>query len=304
MRRVWERVGSVSSSADERPADRQAVFEAEAALTANPNSRDRHRDLVRALARVGDLERAATVAEQWLDRDQRDPEALIALADVAGRQGHRGEAVRLLSGVVDLQPDTKDLHHRLADAYERAGLLDRACSHRVAMAELDNSDEDEIAAAIRCEQSLGQHALASQLMASVTDSAAQRRLERVLSRPASPPAVNGDLMLEATWSGPQDLDLSLINSRGERISWMGGRTNVVGDSVQVPGRERLGLRWTPTGSYDLEISRTDPTDTTPVTGQIRVRLLRETQVINFTLMGTQARVGRVQVRRVARMVPM
>lgn len=304
MRRVWERVGRISTGTDERTRDRQAVTEAEAALRENPNSRDRHRDLVRALARVGDLERAEDVAEQWLDRDQLDPEALIYLADIVARQGRRDEAVRLLSGVVDLQPDTEELHERLAEAYERANQLDRACSHRVALAELDEADADEIAEAIRCEQSQGQHHLASQLMDSVTDSAEQRRVERELTRTPRSRPVNGDLMLEATWSGPQDLDISLVTSRGDRISWMGGRSNVVGDSVQVPGRERLGLRWTPVGTYDIEISRTNPSDTTPVSGQIRVRLLRETRVISFTLMGNQTRVGRVQVRRVSRMVPM
>ena len=303
MRRVWERVGSIDAGAVEPPADRQAVFQAEEALRMQPDSRDRHRDLVRALARVGDLERAEEVAEQWLGRDQLDPEALIALADIVGRLGRRGEALRLLTGIVDLQPDTAALHVRLADAFDRAGQTDRACGHRVALAELDGAEAQAIAGAVRCEQGLGQHVLASQILDAVTDSAARRRVEQALTTPPSARPVNGDLMIEATWSGPQDLDIGLIDSSGQRISWMGGRTNVVGDSAWMPGREQLGLRWTPAGAYALEVARTDPLDTTPISGQVRVRLLGQVRTIPFTVVGPQAQVAQVRVRRVSRLVP-
>ena len=302
MRRVWERQGSVNPSVVERPAERQAVFQAEEALRMSPDSRDRHRDLVRALGRVGDLARAEEVAEQWLSRDQLDPEALISLADIVGRQGRRDEAVRLLTGVVDLRPDAEALHQRLAGAFDRAGQPARACAHRVTLAELDGADAASIAAGIRCEQALGQHVLANQLLDGVSDSGARRRVERALTTPPRAQAPRGDTMLEATWSGPQDLDLSLINSNGQRISWMGGRTNVVGDSARVPGREQLGLRWTPVGTYYIEVTRTDPGDMTPISGQIRVRTLGQVRNIPFTIVGPQARVGQVRVRRVSRMV--
>ena len=303
MRRVWERIGSIATSVSERPADRQAVVEAEAALRLQPDSRDRHRDLVRALSRVGDLARAEQVAEQWLGRDELDPEALVALSDVVGRQGRRAEALRLLTGVVDLEPDSEALHTRLIEAFDRAGQANRACSHRVAMAETEGADPDAIAEAVRCEQSLGDQASATQLLSAVTDANIRRRVERAVANPPRQRGVNGDLMLEATWSSPQDLDLTIVNSQGQRISWMGGRTNVVGETAWAPGREKLGLRWTPVGTYFIEVSRTDPADTTPVTGQISVRMLRERRTIPFTLVGQQARVGSVRVRRESRLVP-
>lgn len=303
MRRVWQRVGSINANANELPRHRQAVTEAENRLRAEPNSRDRHRDLYRALARVGDLERAQDIAEQWVSRDQLDPEALIALSDVLARRGERNDALRLLTGVVDLETDNRDLHERLAEAFDRAGDATRACSHRVALAESDGATADQIADAIRCERSLGQATLAGHLLSAINEQRTRRRVERALGRTPRDRGIRGDLMLEALWSGMQDIDISLINNRGERISWMGGRSNVVGESARTNGRERLGLRWTPRGTYYIEVSRTDPSDTTPITGTITVRALRARQTLNFTLLGPNARIGSVRVNRESRLVP-
>jgi hypothetical protein len=55
------------------------------------------------------------------------------------------------------------------------------------------------------------------------------------------------------------------------------------------------------GSYIVEISRTDPADSTPVTGQLRIRALGERRTIPFTLVGPRTQVGRVDVRREARL---
>ncbi len=303
MRRVWSRVGSINASLTDSPRIRQAVFEAEAALTQDPNSRDRQRNLFRALSRAGDLERAEQVADQWLIRDQLDPEALIALSDAIGRLGRRDEALRLLTGIVDLEPDNATLQGRLADAFDRAGDSTRACSHRIAIAETQGASTDHIVAAVRCERALGRHLSVAQMLDGLTDASQRSRVERAASRPPRTRGVNGDLFVEATWSGPQDVDISLVNSRGQRISWMGGRSNVVGDAARTPGRERLGLRWTPVGTYVIEVSRTDPTDTTPISGSLSVRALRSRRTIPFVLTGPTARVGSVRVRRESRMVP-
>ena len=303
MRRVWERSGAVHANAAVLPRHQQAVAEAEEALRQQPDSRDRHRDLFRALARAGNLERAEQIAEQWLTRDQLDPEALIALSDVVGRQGRRDEALRLLTGVVDLEPDSSELQERLAEAFERAGKPLRACRHRVALAEADGAEVDEIVAALRCERSLSHQGSANQLLDSLSDSRLRTRVERAASRSPRTRGVHGDVMLEATWSGSQDLDLTLVNSHGQRISWMGGRSNVVGESATTPGRERLGLRWTPVGTYYIEVSRTDPADTTPVSGQVSVRALGSRRNLDFSLTGAQTTVGRLRVRRQSRLVP-
>jgi ferric-dicitrate binding protein FerR (iron transport regulator)/Mg-chelatase subunit ChlD len=303
MKRVWERVGSIAVAGDPTPRDHRAVQQAEQALQQAPHSRDRHRDLFRAVAHLGDLNRAETVASQWISRDQLDAEALIALADTWGRQGRRDEALRLLTGIVDVEPDNGALHRRLAEAYERAGQGDQACAHRIARAEVDGSEAAIVGAAVACERRLGHHVMADLLLAAIEDQALRRRVEQAATTPPRQRRHHGDLMINASWNGTQDLDISLINQRGTRISWMGGRRNVVSQQARVPGSEQLGLRWTPPGRYVIEVSRTDPHDPSPLTGQVTVQLLGERQRIPFTLTGPNTVVGRVRVRRESRLVP-
>jgi tetratricopeptide (TPR) repeat protein len=249
------------------------------------------------------MERAESIAEQWLTRDQLDPEALVALSDAVARLGRRDEALRLLTGVVDLEPDNAALHDRLAQAYDRAGDALRACGHRVAVAESESASNDAVAAAVRCERALGRHAAATQLLDALSDAAQRAQVERAVARPPQVQRVAGDVFIDATWAGLHDLDVALVNARGERISWMGGRPNVVGEAARTPGRERLGLRWTPVGTYYIEVSRTDPGDSAPVSGTLSVQALGTRRSIPFVLTGPTARVGGVRVRREARLVP-
>ena len=303
MRRVWERVGSIQAGFAPVPRDQAAVDAAEQALREAPDSRDRHRDLVFALSRAGNLERGLEVAELWVSRDQLDPEALIALADILSRMGRRDEGTRILSGVVDLEPDSRPLHERLVDAFDRAGMTARACTHRVAIAEANDEDSTAAGSALRCERALGENDLAAQLLAGLDDASARQRAEQAASVPPRSQEVRGDMMVDATWGSADDLDVSIIGSDGRRISWMGGHRNVVGDSARVPGRERLGLRWTPAGSYVIEISRADPSSTMPVSGVLQLRILDSRQAVPFTLAADRVQVARLSVRRESRLVP-
>ena len=100
------------------PSITNAVANFDAALTASPDSRDKHRALVQALAYAGETERARDVAARWLDRDPLDPQALGYEADLLGRDGQRDRALRTLAGLVDLDPDRVALHERMVHAYE------------------------------------------------------------------------------------------------------------------------------------------------------------------------------------------
>jgi hypothetical protein len=130
---------------------------------------------------------------------------------------------------------------------------------------------------------------------------ARTRAETVAARTPDPDRNRGELMLDASWSASADLDLSIITPQGTRISWMGGRTNVVGESATGSGREKLGLRRATAGTYVIEISRAHATDRTPVSGTVRVQILGESRSIPFNLSGDRTTVGRVEVRRESRL---
>jgi tetratricopeptide (TPR) repeat protein len=274
---------------------------AEQNLAALPDSRDRHRIAVRALARAGNVSRALEVADAWIARDRMDPEALAARADLLARSGRRDEALRVLTGIVDLRPDDAVLQERLANAFDRAGQSERSCSHRVAMAEIDTTNADRVGAAVRCERATGRSSMADVLLRSVREERTRERAARVAGEAATPLPSRGDLFLDASWSGGDDVDLTLIAPDGSRISWMGGRTNVVATAPTASGTETLGLRSATAGNYLIEVSRTSATDRRPITGSIRVRVLDATETIRFTLRGDREVVGRAIVRREQRM---
>jgi hypothetical protein len=302
MRREWYRVGNVVTDGI-RPAWTQAVAVAETALRESPDSRDRHKALVRALSRAGELERAEEVAKAWIERDQLDTEALTYLSDVVGRSGRRDESIRLLSGVVDLRADDRALHERLASAFERAGMPARACAHRVSLAEIRGDDVTAQATAVRCERGLGRSDAADRLLGALTESSLRDRVTRELASTVSPSRPRGEIMLDATWSGSADVDLSLVTPEGTRISWLGGRTTVVGEDGTRVGGEKLGLRRASAGSYLIEVNRVSTTDRTPITGRIQVRALEGNRTIPFTLSGDRVIVGRIDVTRESRNVP-
>ncbi len=300
MRRVWYREASIARFEGTGQSIRDAIDDAERNLAANPDSRDRHRSLVEALSYAGDLGRAEEVAEQWLSRDKLDPEVLAYLADIAARQGRRDDSIRLLSGVVDLRPDDKALHLRLAKAYQRSGELGRACAHRVVLAELDDDKTGVLANAIRCENDNGRKPQADAILDATPVSLRGRALHAA-GQPQSRERVTGDLVLDASWTGGSDLDIAIITPKGRRISWQGGHRRVVAADVTRIGSERLGLRRIRKGNYLIEVTRTSPEKTTPIHGQLNIRVLGRKQRIAFDLRGEAKVVGRVAVRMRSRL---
>jgi hypothetical protein len=110
-------------------------------------------------------------------------------------------------------------------------------------------------------------------------------------------------LLEASWTGGADIDITVVTPQGTRLSWMGGRTSVRGDSAADLGRERLALDKITRGNYLIEVSRARAGDIAPVAGHIQVNVLGTRQTLPFTLASDRAVVGRIAVRRAFRLVP-
>jgi hypothetical protein len=216
--------------------------------------------------------------------------------------GRRDEALRLLSGTVDLRADDAALHERLASAYDRAGDAAHACSHRIAIAEIRSSDAASVGAAVRCERALGERELAELVLSSVREESVRTRAARVAEESVSPSTPRGEILLDASWAGGDDVDVALIAPDGSRLSWMGGRTTLVGRDASGAGREQLGLRTASVGQYLVEITRTRSDDHDPVRGQLRIRAFDESRSIPFVLDDEERiSVARIVVRRESRL---
>ena len=304
MRRVYYRTGSVAKFKSVSSRLIKAVADAEATHAKEPNSREAHRTLVKTLSRAGQIERATEVAQKWLERDRFDTEALVYVSDMLARSGDRSKGLRLLSGIVDVAPDNASFHERLASAYDHADKKSAACAHRIAAAEI-RGDATRLGGAVRCQRSLGLASDATWMLSRVSEKI-REAAEKKANNTSAVKARRGQLQVEASWLGSSDLDISIITSRGERISWMGGRSGISGDNAMTPGREKVALRRLRTGSYTIEVSRSDAGDTTPIDGSLEIRLLGKKRTLTFKLeSGTRrATVGSMRVRRQSRMVPM
>jgi hypothetical protein len=129
------------------------------------------------------------------------------------------------------------------------------------------------------------------------------KAETVATTAAPAPVVNGDLVVDASWSGGSDLELTIVTSTGTRLSWMGGRPGVTADGATDTTRERLALRRASKGSYLIEVSRARAGDTTPVTGRVTITLLGRSRTLDFRLDGERTLVGRAGVTMKSRLVP-
>ncbi len=302
MRRVWVRVPAVSRYDGVSDGIKNAVANAEAALAASPDSREKHRALVQALSYAGEIDRAREVAVRWLERDKLDPQALGYQADLLGRDGQRDLALRTLAGLADLDPDKTALHERLARAYERVGRRGQACSHRIALAALAPKDTAVAGGAIRCLRTVGNLVDADLVAGGLPDDATRSAAEKAATVTPVEARISGDLVVKARWDGGADLDISLVTPAGERVSWMGGRTDAAAADVTSTATEQLALRSLKRGNYLIEVTRGAGAQG-PLRGTVDVSVLGTTKSLPFELLGSRAVVARLAITLEARLEP-
>ncbi len=300
MRRTWVRVPNVSAYDGVGDGIKKAIAANDAALAANPDSREKHRALVQALAYAGEIDRAREIANRWLERDKLDPQALGYQADLLGRDGQRELALRTLAGLVDLDADRVELHERMIRAYEMAGRLQQACSHRISLTALSPKDMTVAGATMRCLRSVGRERDAQLIVRALPDDATRSAAEKAATVPALVPRIAGDLVVNARWQGNVDLDVSIVTPDGKRVSWMGGRTDVVVADASSNEKEQLALKSIKRGNYLIEVTRGGASNGT-IRGTLDVTVLGTKRSLPFELLGSRAVVGRLAIALEERM---
>lgn len=308
MRKIWERKGKVVNDlAVWHGTEAAKLIAAESLALTQPDSRTAQRDLFAQYALHGRLDRASEVAQKWASRDALDPDALIARADVAARQGDRETAIRILGGLADLRSDDPVSQNRLAGLFDRAGQARQACSHRIALAEQRPTDVAAQAQAIPCARATGFAELGDRLLADVPQdkrAAVETALTKVLTITA-PSKLRGDVQLEATWGEPIDLDIALIDKNGTRLSWLGaGKNTVTANGVSSTSSESVGFVNLPSGDYVVEITRAQGSEGRAVSGTISIRAAGGVlSSVPFVLTGSRAEVAHVKIAMQSRLVP-
>lgn len=310
MRRVFDRKAAFEATSSVADEARAKLFEAEEAHRASPDSRDKTVALYALYALTGRLGEAQDLTARWSGRDALDPEALVARADLAARQGDRERSVRILGGLADVRPGDKELLRRLAGLHEAADDRAAACQVRLALAEVARSDANLLADALRCADRRGQSELVA-AMKRTADPAVRTAAERVLvTRGPDPagaaPVLAGDIRLTADWQGNDDLDVALVDAQGRRLSWMGAPAKIGATARDTRSlrTETLALAGLPSGRYLLEVTRAGGrAGGAPVRGEITLTLAGETRRVPFVLEGDRLELGVVRVFFQSRLVP-
>jgi hypothetical protein len=305
MRRIWERKGEIFTDRFvPKAASGSAVTDVERELRRDESRRTNLKQAFALSSAAGDLSHAARLAERWLEKEPLDPEAITALADVEARRGHREAAIRMLGSVLDVRPGDTASHKRLARLEGWAGRPDLACRHRIAIAESKSTALELVAEAVRCARTTGMPEIAEALLAAA--SANERSsIEQRAEKPADDDArLSGDLRLEASWSGGSDIDLSLIDTEGHRVSWLGAATRSVitaRDAVSS-GREGLALRGAAPGEYVVELTRGSGSG--PAQGELVVTIAGSARRIPFSFDGDRKAVALLRITMQPRLVPL
>jgi ferric-dicitrate binding protein FerR (iron transport regulator) len=302
MRRVWQRIGEISTSlAVPKAASADAIAAAERDLAQNDQRRSAVRKLYTLYALSGDLERARSLADRWSEKEPLDPDALTARADMAARMGDREGAIRILGSVVDVRPGDIKAQQRLARLHSWANRPAVGCRHRIALAQLVSKDPEVLAEGVRCARETGEGELVEDLL-TAAEARIRSRAEQLLLQVPKDTGLSGDLRLEATWSSGSDLDLALLDPEGNRISWLGAPTRAVisATSVTSTSSEGLSLRGAKPGEYVIEIVRV--LGSGPVNGQLKITVGSNTRTVPFNLDGSRITVGLATVRMEPRLV--
>ncbi|MFO0590880.1 MAG: VIT domain-containing protein [Polyangiaceae bacterium] len=320
MKRVFERRAGFEAVNTVVQDSVTKLAAAESALQAQPDSRDKTVALYALYATMGRIGEAQELTARWSGRDALDPDALLARADLAARQGDRDAAIRILGGLADVRPGDKAVQTRLADLYEAAQNPTRACAHRVALADLAATDAKIVASAVSCARSTGMADLADAIRRDLDDKT-RDALDKQLTAAATAPAttVRGDVQLTADWTGAADVDIALIDAQGKRMSWLGNTNNKVTISAlnaTSTRSESLGFLNLGSGSYVVEISRaggfgSDRSGGSDrggfndiVRGDLTIRMPGGgVRKIPFTLNGARAEIGTVRVFFESKLVP-
>ena len=134
----------------------EAIDKLVKALDEQGESRRRHEDLVRGLLTRGRFTEALTAARRFADRDPDLRRALELLAGAAAAAGEAAVARTAIDALVELAPESVDLHTRAARAFEAAGDEARACAHWRSRSSLGPRDADARHQALRCRARLGE----------------------------------------------------------------------------------------------------------------------------------------------------
>ncbi|HUT79015.1 MAG TPA: VIT domain-containing protein, partial [Polyangia bacterium] len=294
----------------------------EAGLTvrANPTSRKAHARYLALLGRLGEADTALAAAREWVAQDPLSTAALAALGDQLARHGDRAAALRAYASIAEVEPGSARNQQRLGAAFRDAGLYAAAAGHFRVAADLSRDPESALEYG-RCLAAAGRFALLEQELSRLRGERSSRKiisqLEALLDTARTgllPPwghlaprgAMTVSLELDDPWL---DVDLSVVDPAGRRLSGIWGRGSQVSD-LTLGGTETLALASLLNGTYVVAVSRAAPNAAAsaagsqpvsairpPLTGRVTIKVRDKQRTVPFVLHGAEAQVAQVGYKK-------
>lgn len=287
------------ASADAKALAR--VEEARRAVKEDPTRRSAHGVLVRSAIRAGHPD-AIELARAWAEVDPDHPPALLSLADMLAADGDP-MALRAYESAVEIRPFDRERHASLARAFASKGDHRRACSHARSVVSIDPSRGSHHAELVRCLQRAGRRsdaeaALADAFARAKKDTKVLATVRTELAASTSPAIAKlprrPQLEATLTWFGEDDLDIVVVDAKGQRLSAMRPESGLA--VIEGRGVEQLALPKVRKSVF-IEVTRAgvpvdDTRRETPVSGELRIKAGGRTKVIPVELQGGSLRVAK------------
>jgi tetratricopeptide (TPR) repeat protein len=294
--------------------------EAGLAVRANPTSRKAHARYLALLGRASDTGTALAAAREWVAQDPLGASALAALGDQLARNGDRAEALRAYAAIAEVEPGNTRNQRRLGAAFRDAGLHAAAAGHFRVAADLSRDPADALEYG-RCLAAAGRFALLERELERLRGERSSRtvrgQLEALLDTARTGllpqwglPGARGELTVSLELDNPWlDVDLSVVDPAGRRLSGVWGRGSQVSD-LTLGGSETLSLSSLMNGTYLVAVSRAAPAAAAaaaaaqprsaiqpPLTGRVTIKVRDKQRTVPFVLHGADARVAQVSYKK-------
>jgi hypothetical protein len=279
------------------------IIELKNAVAKEPLVRTHRIKLVRFLMNVGEYNEAFLAAKEWYAMDGGNAQAMMTMGDLVRLRGDLVGAMRYYSGVLDVSPEKTDVMEKLATYFEGRGMWEDAYPFRAIRSLVKPSDkkaaalwavaaarvgrwEDarKAAAGLFSEDGTKLKAgvsLPSELREALLKVSAMEKSPSLFEKKETPPG-GAKFTVELTWEKPVNLDLWVVNAKGEFLGGGGDKGDLlVGDSGSEG--EVFLMQKPKDGTYKVQVACGDTRSCGDLEAKLVITAWGKTRTINLVI---------------------
>jgi hypothetical protein len=286
---------------------RKMAGEMKQAIEKDPLVRNNRSRYIRFLMSIGDYKTALEEAAQWYAMDSGNPTVMILMGDLMRFKGDTSSAMRFYSGVLDVSPEQTKLMENLAGYLESRGRWEEAYAYRVSMNLVKRSDKKAAAARAIAAARVGRwddaDRTARDLLAVGKDGKLKLKpgvslpsgtadlLVKVAQGEKSPllfeqegkgSPKSAKLLVELTWDKAVDLDVWILDKKGDFLGGGGDRGRVISGKSGSEG-EVFYMAKLKDGRYKVQVVCADERGCGTLSGKVSIKALGKSQAIPFVI---------------------